>query len=214
MKIRFCFEKKNLLRFISHLDTNRTMIRALRSANLPVQYSLGFNPRPALTFALPLSLGIESECETMDVTTTVDIDLGEATAALNAFLPEDMQIKRANLAKTDPKHIAFADYTVTVSAENADISAPVADFLALKALPVIKKTKSKETEIDLKTCMEILSHTVNGNTAVFVVRLPAGSKDNVNPFLFSSALLKYLPDSATARICRTAVLDSDKNPFE
>ena len=55
------------MRFISHLDMTRFMARVIRRAELPVWYTEGFNPHLYMTFALPLSLGFESEYEVVDI---------------------------------------------------------------------------------------------------------------------------------------------------
>ncbi len=59
--VRVFYSKKGRMKFISHLDMNRFMTRMILKSGLPVWYTEGFNPRPYLTFALPLSLGFESE---------------------------------------------------------------------------------------------------------------------------------------------------------
>ena len=56
--IRIFFEKVGVARYISHLDLMRNFERAMRRADIPFWYTEGFNPRPFLTFALPLSLGV------------------------------------------------------------------------------------------------------------------------------------------------------------
>ena len=61
--VRIWFKKMGMSRYVSHLDLMRAMTRAIRRANLPLWYTEGFNPHPYMTFALPLSLGMESLCE-------------------------------------------------------------------------------------------------------------------------------------------------------
>ena len=65
--VRVWFKKMGMSRFVSHLDLMRAMTRALRRADVPLWYTEGFNPHPYITFALPLSLGMESLCESMDM---------------------------------------------------------------------------------------------------------------------------------------------------
>ena len=57
------FEKRGILRYISHLDLQRAMTRLLLRTDLPIVFSEGFNPHPKLTFAQPLSIFQESVCE-------------------------------------------------------------------------------------------------------------------------------------------------------
>ena len=67
MRIIARFEKGEAVRFVSHLDIQRTFQRAFRRANIPLAYSQGFNPHPQLSFATALSLGYTSEAEWFDV---------------------------------------------------------------------------------------------------------------------------------------------------
>ena len=55
--VRIWFVKDFECRYISHLDLNRTMLRALHKSKLPIWHTEGFNPHPFATFPLPLSLG-------------------------------------------------------------------------------------------------------------------------------------------------------------
>ena len=63
---RALFEKVGTARFISHLDLMRLFQRAFKRAGLPLTHTQGFNPRPSVSIALPLSLGAESYCELLD----------------------------------------------------------------------------------------------------------------------------------------------------
>ena len=65
--VRLFYTKHGRMRFISHLDMTRFMARVIRRAELPVWYTEGFNPHLYMTFALPLSLGFESEYEAVDI---------------------------------------------------------------------------------------------------------------------------------------------------
>ena len=61
--IRARFYKIGMLQCnISHLDLVRTMTRIITRAGIPAWYTQGFNPRLKLTFAMPLSIGTQSEC--------------------------------------------------------------------------------------------------------------------------------------------------------
>ena len=70
--IRVYFTKTGEASYISLLDLQRVMQRALKRSGLPVWYTLGFNPHIYMTFAAPLSLGQESLCETVDFKTEAE----------------------------------------------------------------------------------------------------------------------------------------------
>jgi len=66
-RLRLKFSRGEELKFLSHLDLMRLWERALRRAGLPLAYSEGFSPHPQIALAAPLSVGVTSEAELMDV---------------------------------------------------------------------------------------------------------------------------------------------------
>ena len=63
---RMLFEKTGDSVWISHLDLMRVFQRAFRRAGLLLKHSQGFTPRAIVSIALPLSVGMESQCELLD----------------------------------------------------------------------------------------------------------------------------------------------------
>ena len=86
--VRIWFEKKGDVRYISHLDLMRTMTRAIRRSKIPLWYTEGFNPHPYMTFVLPLSLGMESENDAMDIRVEGEITNREVMSALSEVMPD------------------------------------------------------------------------------------------------------------------------------
>ena len=203
MKYRFWFVKKGVLRFISHLDVNRTMMRALRYAEVPMGYSQGFNPRPLLTFALPLSLGIESDCESMDIQTEGEIDCEKITQKLNRFLPPELHMINCTLPVNDPKHITEATYRIVLSCPDAKTK--FERFWGADKVTVTKKTKSGSKEIDLKTLVKIGEITGNKQTCEFEAILPTGVTENINPALLTDAFREQCAPEAEVSITRMEV---------
>ena len=98
--VRISFEKKNEASYISLLDLQRVMQRVLKRSGLPVWHTLGFNPHIYMTFACPLSLGQESECECVDVKTEAEApDFAQWKTALNAIMPAGIVITRVAASK-------------------------------------------------------------------------------------------------------------------
>ena len=67
MRLRFCFARLNELKYLSHLELMRLMVRAFRRAALPLEYSRGFNPHPLFSIAAPLPVGVTAEREFADL---------------------------------------------------------------------------------------------------------------------------------------------------
>ena len=88
--LRFKFRKGGNLQYVSHLDLVRTMHKVIVRSKLPLWYTEGFNPKPKMVFAAPLSTGTESVAEYMDLRLSEKIDPKEAMRRLNLNLTEDM----------------------------------------------------------------------------------------------------------------------------
>ena len=109
-EVRLRFSKTGRLKYISHLDINRAMSRALKRAGIPLWYTEGFNPHPYMSFSLPLSLGVESLCESVDLRITGEITNKEIKDRLNSVLPEDLKIVDVYDDFRDNSEIVYSDY--------------------------------------------------------------------------------------------------------
>ncbi|HHV78715.1 MAG TPA: DUF2344 domain-containing protein [Firmicutes bacterium] len=92
MILRLCLSKEGPARFISHLDYSRAIERALRRAQIPVQFTEGFNPRMKLSFADALPVGMVSRAEWLDVHLKASVDPAEAKRRLGASLPAGVRV--------------------------------------------------------------------------------------------------------------------------
>lgn len=113
--LRFRFKKQGSLQYISHLDLVRTMHKVIVRAKLPLWYTEGFNPKPKIIFAAPLSIGTESECEFMDIRMNEYIDPAEAMARINANMTSEMQIYEAYYPESKFTDLKWMSYRITVS---------------------------------------------------------------------------------------------------
>ena len=181
-KIRLFFTKLDRAKYISHLDMNRCMSRAIKRAGLPVWYTGGFNPHMYLTFPLPLSLGCESVYECVDLKMTQKVDFDQMVSCLNACLPPDIQVFSAGEQKMDQKEIAWADYEICFRNEDG-LKETLTSFFNQQEIKVIKKTKKGEKEIDLKPHFSLVSMEEKEGKLVAVMRFATGIELNINPTL-------------------------------
>ena len=90
--VRVRYSKQGKVRWISHRDVARAFERALRIEQLPLAFTLGFSPRPKVSFGLALSTGYESEAEYLDLELARPIDLEPLPARLTAALPVGLEV--------------------------------------------------------------------------------------------------------------------------
>lgn len=208
-KYRIKYERSDDAKFISHLDLMRTMNRALRRAEAPLQYTQGFNPHSIMTVALPLSVGITSECEYLDITFTDDVDCVAFMDKLNATMPNGLralEIRKADDMRAF-KYIDNAVYTATFESETApDCKA----FMSMGEAVMTKRTKSGEKEENIMPDIRSLKCENNGDEYTLIMRINVGSARNLKPELVLAAFDKFQNVKAeNVRIHRKAVYFND-----
>ncbi len=95
------FRKTGPAAYLAHLSTMALFERAFQRGKVPVAFTEGFNPKPRLQFAQPLSVGISSEQELALVLLAgaqTEATLAEEIVdAINAGLPEGFEVTEAAL---------------------------------------------------------------------------------------------------------------------
>lgn len=187
--IRVFYHKKGRAKYISHLDLTRCMQRSLKRAGIPVWYSQGFNPHMYLSFALPLALGYESECEAMDLRLTRQMDFEEIKERLNRALPPDIRVVKAALQVHKPQTIVKAQYQVSFFCQNpAELAEEFDRFVGQEQILVVKRTKKGPKEVDIRPEFSIEGRTLEENQVTYCCFFSAGQK-NINPTLLTDCFL-------------------------
>ncbi|MGN0667200.1 MAG: TIGR03936 family radical SAM-associated protein [Huintestinicola sp.] len=217
VNVRAVFAKQGRAVYISHLDLMRVMQRSLKRSGLPVWYTEGFNPRIYLNFPLALSLGVESECEPMDLAVVEDVSVDEIRDRLNAVLPDGLHIMDCFYPRNNIKELGFAEYDIAF-AGTEDISELVESFMAQEVIRVMKFSKKKgETEVDIRPYTDIRESVFRDGAAHITVRLPAGIEMTLNASLFAEAFLRFAAENNVniEYICtkRTNILCKDGSKF-
>jgi len=207
---RVIYSKTGRARYISHLDTMRTLTRALRRSGLPLWYTQGFNPHLYLTFLLPLALGVESLCEIVDLRLTEEMDWDTVREHISNHLPPGFEIKNAGSPKLPAKAIAWAEYQLELDFPPNEVESmmlAMKDLLESKSILVQKKTKKGEQTVDIRPHVSLMELSAAEKGFFCTLRLAAGTAVNVSPRLVLEAFgaVAHLPESV--KILRTRVLD-------
>lgn len=208
VKYRLKFTKGDSLKFIGHLDIMRLFGRAIRRAALPVKYSKGFNPHQLISFASPLSLGMESVSEYMDAELIKDIP-AEEFYSLNRYLPKEIKIISVKEIPENEKNamaeVCAAAYKVYL-ADNIlkhNLNEEIIRFLSLSEVFAMKKTKNGLKEADIRP--DILSMRLKENELFFIIS--AGSKRNLKPETLMESLYAHLGESLDKHSLRVIRLE-------
>lgn len=216
--VRIWFKKDKECRYISHLDLNRVMLRAVYRAKLPIWYTEGFNPHPFITFPLPLSLGFKGESESMDVRFLDEsFDLSLVADIMNPFLPEGIRVYNATESKMKPGDIAFAKFTAKLSSDKLtddELKTELCELMLLDEYLVPKKTKSGIKDVNVSEYLKLIEISPEKDCLNISVTLPAGSSNNVNVQLLITALESYVGSDIYSDITRLGVYNKEMKPFE
>ena len=180
--LRVKFFKKGKLQYISHLDLVRTMMKIIVRAKLPLWYTEGFNPKPKIVFAAPLSTGTESVCEFMDIRLTEKISPDEALVRLNANMTDEMQATAAYYPESKLTSLRWLEYEIAINTCGAaeELADACRDALSADELVIMKKTKSGEALVDIKPMVKSFAVSFDGKIRVKCV-LSADSSAFLNP---------------------------------
>ena len=215
--VRIYYKKKGRLKFVSHLDMTRFMTRLLQKTGLPIWFTEGFHPHAYITFALPLSLGFESEYEIMDTRLTDDnFPLEQVTRTLSAICPPDLEIISAAEPVLKPGKGAFARFRIVFDGAGEDFAKNLTAFLSQESILCKKTTKrGTQKEFDLINCIKEFAVDRGGADTQLTVTLTAGSEQNINPTLLLDAFYEQTGSNPHCHsITRTAILDSDGQFFK
>ncbi len=155
-RIRIRFAKRGRLRFLSHRDVARSVERAVRRAGVPVSHSHGFSPHPRLSWVGAAPTGTASEAEYLEIGLTREIDPAALVGALDAALPDGLDILDAAVAEPPAlaERIDASRWVVELpGVEPAALRAAVDALLALSTLVVERVTPSGRREIDVRAAL-------------------------------------------------------------
>ena len=215
--VRIWFKKDLECRYISHLDLNRTMLRALHKSRIPVWHTEGFNPHPFATFPLPLSLGFRGVNECMDVKLEDEnYSFEEITSKLNACLPKGLRVFNVTEPVMKAGKIAYASFTMRISEDktpSSEICGSLEKLMSKDKIEVEKKSKRGLKTVDIRQGIKSFEVKQMLDCAVLEVVLSAGSSDNVNPNLLVTALEAETGLEYTLDITRNDLYNSDMELF-
>lgn len=216
---RLLFEKTGDAVWMSHLDLMRLFQRAFQRAGLSLTHTQGFNPRPSVSIAMPLSVGVESVCELLDfelegVRPTFD----EMLVRLNQTLVKGVRVLDIYDAGKKIKELAFLKCCITMEFDRGTPDGGEQDIGSLFArtnLFVKKKSKNGPIEQDIIPMIRTISLAGVDDHTLRITAMVCCQNPSLNPMQLISAIERYLPeykpDHAVCR--RLEIYDQNEQVF-
>ena len=216
---RALFEKTGNAIYISHLDLMRLFQRAFKRAGLHLTHTQGFNPRPSVSIALPLSVGVESGCELLDFDLDGDnLSCGEICARLNGALVEGVKVLKVYEDGLKIKHLSYLSCVVTLEYDAGipeGAQQQIEGLFSREEVLVEKKSKNGTSDQNIIPMIKGLRVEVQDANTLALHALVCCQNPSLNPMQLSAAVVKYLPELAPdfVKCRRVEVYDANETVF-
>lgn len=216
---RILFEKTGNAVWISHLDLMRLFQRAFKRAGLPLKHTQGFSPKPSVSIALPLSVGVQSHCELLDfeLDTNEIVSNRQIVCRLNEALVDGVRVLDCYDDGGKLKNLAFLQCVLTLEYDSGVGAAAdeIRQLLSRESLIVQKKTKNGVQDQDIIPMIRSFVLQSDSNT-VTVDAVVCCQNPTLNPMQIVEAVRNYLPDYAPdfAVCCRMELFDTAMKKFK
>lgn len=185
-RLRVTFGKSGPLIYTSNLDTAKIWERVLRRADLPILYTKGFNTRPRISLAMPLPLGISSECEILEIALRERIELrqDELRERLLSVSPQGLTVGAIvevdTRASTLHSLVDNAEYRIQFLDEfdRQDLQRRIDELLSRKSIIVDRVRRRKRSVMDIRPLILGLRLDSNDN---LIAHLSVGERGNLRP---------------------------------
>lgn len=221
-KLRVTYSKSKEAKYISHLDLIKVIERTFRRLDIKLIYSKGYNPRPDITFAAPLAVGIESIGELFEIMLEERLDITFLVKSLNKELPSGIIILNAEYVAADGKNImsrAYASiYEIRILDNEKEMSKltikqkeelkqwykqSMEEYLEQSNILVLKKSKNRMERIDIKPGLIDYEFLIDGGLKVSVY---TGQDKNVKPDNIMIGYIEYIGKKVKYEIKRIKIL--------
>ena len=216
---RLLFEKKGNAVWISHLDLMRLFQRAFKRAGLPLKHTQGFNPRPSVSIALPLSVGVESSCELLDFEIEGELpSMDDIRDRLNNALISGVRVLSVSHGGRKLRELAylscdvFLEYDREVGGKAAD---KIRELFSSESLMVTKKSKNGPVEQDIIPMIKKMDVRLENANTVCVNAVICCQNPSMNPMQIAVAVSRYLPEYVPdhSRCIRLEIFDAEERIF-
>ncbi len=217
--LRALFEKKGNAIWMSHLDLMRLFQRAFKRAGLRLKHTQGFNPRPSVSIALPLSVGVESCCELLDFEVEdPGITPEEICTRLNQALVAGVRVLQVYEGGAKLKELSLLRCTVDLEYKK---KVPVKAMEAISALfgqdSLVVQKHGKNGPVD-QDIIPMIKKLELIQVEADILRMDATiccQNPSLNPAQLVAAIATHRPQYAPefAKCCRVEVLTASETVF-
>lgn len=195
---RLMFTKTGNAVWISHLDTMRLFQRAFKRCGFHLKHTQGFNPRPSVSIALPLSVGVASLCEILDFELEDDgICCQDIMDRLNNNLVDGVYVTAVYDNGAKIKYLKYLKCEIEMNYDSCisdNTEDRINSLFQQSELWMEKKGKNGLVQQNIIPMIQSLNVTQPDAHTLRICVVISCQEPSLNPSQISSAVTKYLPD--------------------
>jgi len=206
-KLQLTYTKTNDARFFGHLEMVNIFVRAFRRAGVDLKFTEGFHPKPKISFADSLPVGMESLNEFLTIEVPSHTNIDALPGRLNSQLPDGLSVTGVmppgGRKQSQPPDVVC--YRIDLQTGQFDPSCLQA-FIARKTWLHEKRTvKGKVTRLDLKKMVHTVTLSADRQLTLCLTRKPG-------PSLRPSEVLKAIFSLGDGEIRQARIVKTQDTP--
>ncbi len=184
-RYRVFYSKLQSARYMSHIDLNNVIQRALRRAKIHVVYSQGFHPKMLISYPAALPLGMSGKAECFEFRSRFLFREDEFVSRLNACLPSSVRIlsleKKETAQPTLNEEIEAFIYSVDLKSREIMHAVGWQDEKSLSSSEYYRKIEEPIKRFLDKNQDEFIQETiVDRKEGKFIFHLSHSSQKNIS----------------------------------
>ncbi|MBP5494837.1 MAG: DUF2344 domain-containing protein [Lachnospiraceae bacterium] len=209
--LRFKFKKYGPIVYIGHLDIMRFFQKAIRRSGIDAAYTEGFSPHLKLSFAQPLSVGVETDGDYFDLEMNTLPDLNTLVPEMNKQCVEGIEILNVTLLNDNVQNgmssVKAADYIYTFDSLSASKEL-LDEFFSQETyiFEYIRKEKAKVKDL----IEDIYEYKILSDNEL-LVKVNSSSAGNLKADVVIEALKKYGLKAKCLKFKRSELYTTDEN---
>lgn len=220
--LRIVFSKSKNAVFLTHIDVFNVFEQAFIRADIKIKYTEKKNSKPIIVFADPLSKGIESVGEIVEVKLEEKLDIPYFVKQINSVLPSGVTVLNAEYYEDDNVNIMEKVYASTylisliydnnkfidktprqVEEIKRNYINNLKKYLEQDKISIVKKSKSRMERIDIKSDIINFDFLLDGSLEITVC---SGLRKKLDISNLMDGYFEYISEKLNYNVKRTRIL--------
>ena len=212
---RLKLTKEGILRFISHLDWQNTLLKSFNRSGLKFCYSQGFNPTPKISLGIALPIFIESKCELVDICLTENLEEKDVFEKLKNVFPEGINLLSVQKCSKKPEPLDLQAYWATYKYEIFSDGIPKIEHLLYIKDVITSQNEILMEKVNKKGVRKLINiknsiRTVEVKGESLIMDLKVGQCGDI-PQVKADEVIRLIDKDTDYRITRLRFLDEQLN---